>query len=43
VAADVLTASGRAEPLAALTRWLAETEVLASRWSVALEPFPGLQ
>ncbi len=43
VAADVLTASGRAEPLAALTRWLAETEVLASRWGVALEPFPGLQ
>lgn len=29
-------------PLGSLVQWLAETEVLASRWGVALEAFPGL-
>ena len=29
-------------PLGSLVQWLAETEVLASRWGIALEPFPGL-
>lgn len=43
VAAQLTAADGRAQPLAALTRWLAETEVLASRWGIALEAFPGLR
>ena len=43
VAAQLTAADGRAQPLAALTRRLAETEVLASRWGIALEAFPGLR
>lgn len=31
-----------AGPLGSLVQWLAETEVLASRWGIALEAFPGL-
>jgi hypothetical protein len=29
-------------PLSSVVHWLADTEVLASRWGVALAPFPGL-
>lgn len=29
-------------PLGSLVQWLSETEVLASRWGLALQPFPGL-
>lgn len=43
VAAQLPEAATKAQPLAALTRWLAETEVLASRWGLALEAFPGLR
>jgi uncharacterized protein DUF4439 len=42
-AADLPAGAGASQPLAAMTRWLADTEVLASRWGIALEPFPGLQ
>jgi hypothetical protein len=37
------TDHGDTAPLASVVDWLADTEVLASRWGVALEPFPGLQ
>jgi hypothetical protein len=43
LARDLGSAGGDAEPLGSVVHWLADTEVLASRWGVALAPFPGLQ
>lgn len=43
VARDLGTAGVDTAALALLVQWLGETEVLASRWGVALEPFPGLE
>jgi hypothetical protein len=31
-----------AGPLSSVVQWLADTEVLASRWGLPLQPFPGL-
>ena len=42
VARDLGSTSGDLGPLGALVQWLADTEVLASRWGVQLAPFPGL-
>ncbi len=42
VARDLGSTGGEVGPLGAVVQWLADTEVLASRWGVALEPFPGL-
>lgn len=42
VARDLGSTKGDVGPLGALVQWLGETEVLASRWGVALAPFPGL-
>lgn len=42
VARDLASTGGEVGPLGAVVQWLADTEVLASRWGVALEPFPGL-
>ena len=43
LARDLGSAGRDAEPLGSVVHWLADTEVLASRWGVALAPFPGLQ
>ncbi len=43
VAGDLGSAGSDAGPLGAVVQWLADTEVLASRWGVALAPFPGLR
>ncbi|GAB3070923.1 DUF4439 domain-containing protein [Pedococcus soli] len=42
VARELGSAGGDVGPLGAVVQWLADTEVLASRWGVALAPFPGL-
>ncbi|QGN57768.1 DUF4439 domain-containing protein [Nostocoides sp. HKS02] len=42
-ARDVGSAGSDPEPLGSAVQWLADTEVLASRWGVALSPFPGLK
>jgi len=42
VARQLGSAGASDGPLGSLVQWLAETEVLASRWGVALQPFPGL-
>ena len=42
VARELASTGGEVGPLGAVVQWLADTEVLASRWGVALEPFPGL-
>jgi hypothetical protein len=42
VARQLGSAGASDGPLGSLVQWLAETEVLASRWGIALEPFPGL-
>jgi hypothetical protein len=42
VARELGSTGGDVGPLGAVVRWLADTEVLASRWGIALEPFPGL-
>jgi hypothetical protein len=42
VARDLGSTGTDTGPLAAVVRWLAETEVLCSRWGIALSPFPGL-
>jgi hypothetical protein len=42
-ARDVGSAGNDAEPLDSAVRWLADTEVLASRWGVPLSAFPGLR
>ena len=42
VARELGSTGGEVGPLGAVVQWLADTEVLASRWGVALEPFPGL-
>lgn len=39
---DLAAAADISGALPPVVRWLAETEVLASRWGVPLEPFPGL-
>jgi hypothetical protein len=41
-ARDLGSTGGEVGPLGAVVQWLADTEVLASRWGVALTPFPGL-
>ena len=41
-ARELEAAGDDAGPLASVVHWLADTEVLASRWGVALAPFPGL-
>ena len=43
VARELGTAGQDTGALGMLVRWLADTEVLASRWGVALAPFPGLK
>jgi hypothetical protein len=43
VAGDLASTGGETGPLGSVVQWLAETEVLASRWGVALSPFPGLK
>jgi hypothetical protein len=42
VARDLGSTAGDIGPLGALVQWLADTEVLASRWGVRLAAFPGL-
>jgi hypothetical protein len=42
VARDLGSTNGDLGPLGALVQWLADTEVLASRWGVRLSAFPGL-
>ncbi len=42
VARDLGSTSGDLGPLGALVQWLADTEVLGSRWGVQLAAFPGL-
>lgn len=42
VARDLGSTGGDTGPLGALVQWLADTEVLASRWGVPLSAFPGL-
>ena len=42
VARDLGSTDGDLGPLGALVQWLADTEVLASRWGVPLAAFPGL-
>ena len=42
VARDLGSTNSDLGPLGALVQWLADTEVLASRWGVPLAPFPGL-
>ena len=42
VARELASSGGDVGPLGAVVQWLADTEVLASRWGVALAPFPGL-
>ncbi len=42
VARQLGSAGASDGPLGSLVQWLAQTEVLASRWGIALEPFPGL-
>jgi hypothetical protein len=42
VARDLGSTGGDLGPLGALVQWLADTEVLASRWGVQLAAFPGL-
>jgi hypothetical protein len=43
VARDLGSTNGDLGPLGGLVQWLADTEVLASRWGVQLAPFPGLK
>lgn len=43
VARDLGTAGTDTAVLGLLVQWLGDTEVLASRWGVALAPFPGLR
>lgn len=43
VAADLAAAGAQAGPLGAVVQWLADTEVLASRWGIATSAFPGLR
>jgi len=43
VARDLGTIGVDAGPLGAVVHWLADTEVLASRWSLPLSAFPGLK
>ena len=42
VATDLGSTNGDVGPLGAVVGWLTDTEVIASRWGVALSPFPGL-
>lgn len=42
VARELGSTGGDVGPLGAVVQWLADTEVVASRWGVSLEPFPGL-
>ena len=42
-ARDLGAASADPKPLASTVGWLGDTEVLATRWGVALSPFPGLR
>jgi len=42
VARDLGSTNGDLGPLGALVQWLADTEVLGSRWGVPLAAFPGL-
>lgn len=42
VARDLGSTNGDLGPLGALVQWLADTEVLTSRWGVPLAAFPGL-
>jgi hypothetical protein len=42
VARDLGSTNGDLGPLGALVQWLADTEVLGSRWGVRLSAFPGL-
>jgi hypothetical protein len=42
IARDRGSTNGDLGPLGALVQWLADTEVLASRWGVQLSAFPGL-
>jgi hypothetical protein len=41
-ARDLGSTGAEAGPLGSVVQWLADTEVLASRWGLALAPFPGL-
>jgi hypothetical protein len=41
-ARDLGSTGGEVGPLGSVVQWLADTEVLASRWGVPLAPFPGL-
>jgi hypothetical protein len=43
LARDLGSAARNHGPFGSLVHWLADTEVLASRWGVLLAPFPGLQ
>jgi hypothetical protein len=43
LARDLGSAGRDVEALGSVVDWLAETEVLASRWGVPLAPFPGLR
>ena len=43
VARELGTAGEDTGALGMLVRWLADSEVLASRWGVSLAPFPGLK
>ncbi len=43
VARDLGSTAGDTGPLASVVQWLADTEVLASRWGIPLVPFPGLK
>lgn len=43
VARELGTGGSDTAALGMLVRWLADTEVLASRWGVPLAPFPGLK
>jgi hypothetical protein len=42
-ARDLASAGAAAGPLGSAVGWLADTEVLASRWGVRLSAFPGLK
>jgi len=41
-ARDLGSTGGEAGPLGSVVQWLADTEVLASRWGIPLAAFPGL-
>jgi hypothetical protein len=41
-ARDLASTGGEVGPLGSVVQWLADTEVLASRWGIPLAPFPGL-